>query len=48
MVVLSNNSMWYHINNGMGTKSNRNDNVTLRVMDGKTNNDGLYPKVVES
>ena len=33
MVVLSNSSMWYHIpNNGMVTKSNRNDNVTLEVM----------------
>ena len=28
MVVLSNSSMWYYIpNNGMVTKSNRNDNV---------------------
>ena len=36
MVVLPNSSMWYYILNvGMDTKSNRNDNVTLEVMDGK-------------
>ena len=45
MVVLSNNSMWYHIpNNGMGTKSNRNDNVTLEVMDGKQTTVAYLPK----
>ena len=36
MVVLPNSSMWYHILiYGMDTQSNRNDNVTLEVMDGK-------------
>ncbi len=45
MVVLPNSSMWYHIpNNGMVTKSNRNDNVTLEIMDGKETTVAYLPK----
>ena len=45
MVVLPNSSMWYHIlNYGMDTKSNRNDNVTLEVMDGKETTVAYLPK----
>ena len=45
MVVLPNSSMWYHIpNNGMVTKSNRNDNVTLEVMEGKETTVAYLPK----
>ena len=32
MVVLSNSGLWYYVpNNGMVTKSNRNDNVALEI-----------------
>ena len=45
MVVLPNSSMWYYIpNNGMVTKSNRNDNVTLEVMEGKETTVAYLPK----
>ena len=45
MVVLPNSSMWYYIPNiGMDTKSNRNDNVTLEVMDGKQTTVAYLPK----
>tara|TARA_R100000734_G_C3203658_1_gene21514 strand:+ start:192 stop:485 length:294 start_codon:yes stop_codon:yes gene_type:complete len=45
MVVLSNSGLWYYIpNNGMVTKSNRNDNVTLEVMDGKQTTVAYLPK----
>ena len=47
MVVLPNSSMWYHIpNNGMVTKSNRNDNVTLGSNGRKRNKVAYLPKVV--
>ena len=45
MVVLPNSSMWYHILiYGMDTQSNRNDNVTLEVMDGKETTVAYLPK----
>ena len=45
MVVLSNSGLWYYIpNNGMVTKSNRNDNVTLEIMDGKQTTVAYLPK----
>ena len=45
VVVLPNSGMWYHIpNNGMVTKSNRNDNVTLEVMEGKETTVAYLPK----
>ena len=45
MVVLPNSSMWYHILiYGMDTQSNRNDNVTLEVMDGKETTLMYLPK----
>lgn len=45
MVVLSNSGLWYYVpNNGMVTKSNRNDNVTLEVMDGKETTVAYLPK----
>ena len=45
MVVLSNSGLWYYIpNNGMVTKSNRNDNVTLEIMNGKQTTVAYLPK----
>ena len=45
MVVLSNSSMWDYIPYiRMDTKSNRNDNVTLEVMEGKETTVAYLPK----
>ena len=45
MVVLPNSSMWDYIPYiRMDTKSNRNDNVTLEVMDGKETTVAYLPK----
>ena len=45
VVVLSNSSMRYCIfSNRVVTKSNRNDNVTLEVMDGKETTVAYLPK----
>lgn len=45
MVVLPNSSMWDYIPYiRMDTKSNRNDNVTLEIMDGKETTVAYLPK----